>query len=86
MTTKAPHTPGPWKVVFITAGKELHYFIAPNEHASVAEADNMADARLIAAAPDLLVALHAMLDEHADCKGCNASDLAFAAIAKVQGR
>jgi hypothetical protein len=38
------------------------------------------------AAPEILEALHAMLDEHADCKGCDASNLAFAAIAKAEGR
>ena len=50
------HTPGPWKATSVSDGKELHYFIAPNGHASVAEADNMANARLIAAAPELLEA------------------------------
>ena len=44
-----------------------------------------ANARLIAAAPDLYRAVVALLDEHQDCKGCASSDLALAALAAVKG-
>ena len=42
-----------------------------------------ANAQLIAAAPDLLNAVYALLDEHSDCKNCESSKLAFAAIKKA---
>jgi len=45
-----------------------------------------ASARLIAAAPELLEACKALLDEHSDCKGCESSAFAMDIIAKAEGR
>ena len=53
------HTPGPWRIV----GDEPHLYIWPtasavlNRHNLIADVYTEADARLIAAAPDLLEAL-----------------------------
>ncbi|MDE2107323.1 MAG: hypothetical protein KGL39_59555 [Patescibacteria group bacterium] len=56
MKTESKHTPGPWKVD--GAGQLLPFAIfgGPGSLTPVAEADDKANARLIAAAPDLLKA------------------------------
>lgn len=79
--TKASYTSGPW-----TMG---HY--QENGH-DVWQGNSKinlrleANARLIAAAPALLEALKAMLDEHSECKGCESSDMALKAIAYAEGQ
>ena len=101
MTTK--HTPGPWR----TGGLPQHAPIvyAPDDYAicdtktfhgrrSPEEAE--ANARLIAAAPDMLAALQAFREWHANNFGDFSHDLnaqllsldndAVAAIAKAEGR
>ena len=84
MTT---HTPGPWA---IAAGKTFCAIrtdgrvIADMRH--VGQHYNKADARLIAAAPDLLQALKDMLDNHEDaCTGYGegAAEKARKAITKA---
>lgn len=95
------HTPGPWAVdadaypIFIYSESETWPLIDElgNEEgckgAFIANTgDNKANARLIAAAPDLLEALKDMLDGHEDaCTGYGegAADKARAAIAKATG-
>jgi hypothetical protein len=95
------HTPGPWAVdadaypIFIYSESETWPLIDElgNEEgckgAFIANTgDNKANARLIAAAPELLEALKDMLDGHEDaCTGYGegAADKARAAIAKATG-
>lgn len=79
-------TPGPWRTtgVNVRAGDALICY-ATNHHANVEtpESEKLANARLIAAAPDLLLALerlaHPMADEE---------DLSFArdCIANARGK
>jgi hypothetical protein len=76
------HTPGPWQVIGSTVyGNALRARLPHNG----------ADARLIAAAPDLLAALRDMLsaymgDRDMSAEDClNAADRAVAAIAKATG-
>jgi hypothetical protein len=49
------HTPGPWKII----GRDVvaHRDNAPNEFIC-ADVAKVADSRLVAAAPDMLIALH----------------------------
>jgi hypothetical protein len=92
MTTQ--HTPGPWvayddsndgktnRIEIAALGKTVAriYHSVPEE--------NLPNARLIAAAPDLLEALKEMLDSHEDaCTGYGegAADKARSAIAKATG-
>ncbi len=94
MTPK--HTPGPWHVgmkpgplVYGPQGEQIVNMTEP----MLFDEENAENARLIAAAPDLLAALQAVIeqrnnprrdsdDEHAYQ---NAFKLAFTAIAKAQG-
>ena len=88
------HTPGPWKVdgtgmAIYSANENLTF--APMVAAAIGNEKSLdqlrADARLIAAAPELLAALESMLhlrkmpDEVAEC----VLDRAVAAIAKAKG-
>ena len=96
MTAETKHTPSPWMV----AGKEYgwdHFAaiitptgIVANCHIAALSRTHdqtAADARLIAAAPDLLAACEALLASHRPGLGqcCKASDLGIAAIAKATG-
>ena len=91
------HTPGPWTFVH-EGGIDGGYFIDAKEDVVVLPRGrlNEADARLIAAAPDLLAAMHEIsrcCDERASFDGdpamkrwCKAtSEVARAAIAKAEG-
>ena len=83
----AEHTPGPWIVG--DGGKSLVVWSDPCG-LTVAEARRSADdARLIAAAPELLAELKKLADAHR-CRGggrdCVVCKAAFAAIAKAEGR
>ena len=89
MGKKISHTPGEWKFdgrqIWATDGGGIA--VAANICTMVGKQEmRYANAHLIAAAPRLLEAVHALLDEHADCKGCAASDLAFQALALAEGR
>lgn len=82
----AQHTPGPWQHGTENEG----YFIANGElRPDIAKAiQSEADANLIAAAPDLLEALEAMVkcSQSLDLHTCaNASQKASSAIAKATG-
>lgn len=88
METK--HTPGPWGVAYTDSNGQLvvknkHIEIATCWHHSVAsiEAEMQANARLIAAAPDLLACLIAI--KSADVEGLAHIDI-DAAIDKAEGR
>lgn len=89
------HTSGPWRadVSFVNGPRDYGYDAATGEFSSIAQAfgrDAEANARLIAAAPDLLEALRLLVGmvrasassytEHPDFH------LALAAIAKAEGR
>ncbi len=96
------HTPGPWSV-FETVSSGLPIVATPlgpiahvlmHSYADAFEVN--ANARLIAAAPDLLEALKVLLNEvednrkyiplHMGSKNTGAPDIARAAIAKVEGK
>jgi hypothetical protein len=89
------HTPGPW-TVHKTTNLPVAYYIGPASRRHLALVFNEADARLIAAAPDLLAALKD-LSRLADAIYVRMSDgemalmrdawgKADAAIAKAEGR
>lgn len=92
------HTPGPWEVEYVIDGafevrhvQSDDYFVVaarnsmPSRHAEFA-----ANARLIAAAPELLDALKALLSraqrELADPEDVGEIGQSLAAIAKAEGR
>ena len=86
------HTPGPWifeerKTAFDILAPESVYYVAEYLGVDCGVIDNMADARLIAAAPDLLEALENLLKVHEGEGGTqyNSADMARAAIAKAKG-
>ena len=61
------HTPGPWTVeraIFDEATGDVAYILEG------VKTTNVSDARLIAAAPDLLEALEGMLNEHGCIDDC----------------
>jgi hypothetical protein len=86
MTTQ--HTPGPWEILY-NDPQEEYWVTRPHYDAGPAKiVYHIEDARLIAAAPDLLEALKEMLDNHEDaCTGYGegAAEKARAAIAKATG-
>jgi hypothetical protein len=99
MTTQATHTPGPWEISKNEAGElDICEAGAGNMLADLAKCKNAeANARLIAAAPDLLEALkvtvwslfkhqppRAPQDPSTDAS--HALAIASAAIAKAEGR
>jgi hypothetical protein len=74
------HTPGPWEVEEMANGFRIQnpYLVVTDiRWASGADRSN---ARLIAAAPDLLAAAKAMFE-----KGAHGFDMLRAAIAKAEG-
>jgi hypothetical protein len=83
-TNETKWTPGPWTVAPFTSNPQ-HSSVAARDDVTVAEVfDRPADARLIAAAPDLYAALEAFMrlgtmDDQA------AIDAARAALAKARG-
>ena len=80
------HTPGPWRTTGpnVRAGDALICY-ATNHHANAEtpEAEKLANARLIAAAPDLLLALERLVHPMADDE-----DLSYArdCIANARGK
>lgn len=93
MTTK--HTQGPWRVVPSNgmAWDEWLVEVASDEFLTpgIAEVYEEADARLIAAAPDLLEMLELMAAQHRcgcrhpACKRCRDDDECAAIIARAKG-
>lgn len=99
--SEAKHTPGPWCMG--RKGNECRIYADRDQHAiartygtglngigvcELTGPENKADARLIAAAPELLAALKGMLEVFGDEFGMGDSsvcDDARAAIAKVEG-
>jgi len=92
--SKQKHTPGPWKANLYLGGAYAIDRIAPNGDrlARVATVDGaletMANARLIAAAPDLLEVVKKCARLHTGRSAPPPAILveALAAIAKVEGR
>lgn len=97
MTTQ--HTPGPWKATTDfnpledteskprTDLQTVAYESSPNTWWAIAEHCSPGDARLIAAAPDLLAAARAILDTATPLpEVASVRALARAAIAKVTGQ
>lgn len=92
------HTPGPWgahidRHGFVTLGAGPVYIRGPEDGFNVAGFMSAADARLIAAAPDLLAALEelAHIVEEIEIYGYAPNtavtlDRAHAAIAKAKGK
>ena len=87
-----PHTPGPWEHKDgIIHGEGLYVAVLTPPQFEEEVAMKAADARLIAAAPDLVLALQAMLcqfqdHEQYDREGADAAaiNIARAAIAKTE--
>lgn len=77
----AKHTPGPWRYYKCRCGMEgcNQYTISVQGSVGFVEAD----ARLIAAAPELLEALQDLCDTLGEC---GMTEKARAAIAKAEGR
>lgn len=113
MTDKPKHTPGPWQLETVRTSSGICHRIGPfpwkegkDIHCCVyvdypgngdIERELLANARLIASAPDLLAALK-QLAEEADnfsvsgvyfaekCMGRKGLDMAWAAIEKAEGQ
>lgn len=88
-----PHTPGPWQFYRLSGDDGLGYIradpedgleIAHHGDSGRAREENEANGALIAAAPDLLAALKAMVDELSDEGDWPIFDAARAAIAKAE--
>ena len=85
------HTPGPWKTAPCSGGGLI--LVRPNSGQISLQIFPAADARLIAAAPDLLAALKDWLEGHEDaCRraigdtgGCPTCPDIRAAIARAEG-
>lgn len=87
------HTQGPWKATEYSEGSDsFHVHRAANEREQVADdIHSAADARLIAAAPDLLIACQEVLASDSinlcDCGEANCATTRLrAAVAKAIGR
>ena len=88
--SEAKHTPGPWKAQESGSGMLSSTFITDPRGDIIASMmgpyrDNY-DARLIAAAPDMLAALIAERDWKTDIERARAADMRHAAIAKATGK
>ena len=85
MTTNTTHTPGPWKTR--DSLHENHGIVRTGTHMEVQIHDSVcaeADARLIAAAPELLAALQVLVNDPHDTEpDCWAN--AARAVAKATG-
>lgn len=59
------HTPGPWQIEATdTPGESIYIVREPGEPEPIARVSTLADARLLAAAPDLYAALRAVHDAY----------------------
>jgi len=88
------HTPGPWRAVVRSNQKGIRNVAVdlpprgawfPSATAAFTKED-VANARLIAAAPDLLAACKTALRHLCDTDACHEGKLVRAAIAKAEGR
>jgi hypothetical protein len=85
------HTPGPWTAIPDDDGDEDNWYVLTEKEAAIAVGLYGPDARLIAAAPDLLAVLQDLADvsrgylEHMDAEDIAALEAARAAIAKAEG-
>jgi len=87
------HTPGPWSAIPDSGeDHEGDWYILTDDEEAIATGLSESDARLIAAAPDLLAACKAILEhlqipltQRMDADALNAWTAARAAIAKVEG-
>lgn len=80
---KPKHTPGPWHLIEDTAlsGKRMFHLANKSDYThGTLQVDKEEGAALIAAAPNLLTALEAFLNDEKD-----AYEKAHAAIAKAKG-
>ena len=91
MKDQPKHTPGPWNVTRTNTGvRSADAFLC--RIWMLRNGQGVANARLIAAAPDLLEALKRIYDLPCDCPcevgddTVSAYDQALAAIAKAEGR
>lgn len=89
------HTPGPWivdhdfptEIRMDDSNGEAVFALVAGVHVSNTEPEQaLADARLIAAAPEMLAALKAALADFGDDYGGPTIDAMRAAIAKAEGR
>ena len=74
------HTPGPWPI----QSHENRLYVGPVEIDGDDDED-LANARLIAAAPDMLAALRALDDVNLDVGGVRLREIVDAAIDKAEG-
>ena len=94
--SEVKHTPGPWnclrrssadRAIVCAETQPLDICVLSNRDKSIGQVN--ANALLIAAAPDLLKALKAMVEAHAipstGCKSRTAYEHAIAAITKAEG-
>lgn len=103
--TKVTHTIGPWRrernldATYVIGSDGIGSVVCEVRAYSEAPEETAANARLIAAAPDLLAALKAYVDwfggahvqgcpadDTCDCPGSAVNGLVDAAIAKAEGR
>jgi hypothetical protein len=83
MTEQAKHTPGPW--CLYQDGLWFDIYTADDEHV-VAIQTAIANARLIAAAPEMYEALCAVMSDTDDLDLDIVADLINAALLKAEGR
>jgi hypothetical protein len=83
---KTTHTPGPWSIDETTGINFRPIYLIESNGDAVCNTPKLADARLIAAAPELLEALKGLLsvvNVRIDDPRCRAFDFARAAILKA---
>lgn len=88
------HTPGPWKVNSLTRIEAADFGLVASIRGGLESPETHANARLIAAAPDMLGALKECVIEISQLRNVRklttseevALDLARSAIAKAEGR
>ena len=83
MNSVSKHTPGPWTYNRNTVSNEWRIIPTADGYASVGACWAEANARLIAAAPDMLAALVEMRDHFMTGDECR--ELAAAIIARAKG-
>ena len=90
MSEMSRHTPGPWEFEiitssYVTAFDGTHIADVHHGRTATAKAEGSANARLIAAAPDLLEALKEVFSDHDAVNRLSWVNRAAAAIAKATG-
>ena len=102
MNTQSKHTPGPWRTIAST-NKTMRTVVGPDfpgqgyianvnlcRTNNAQDVDGEANARLIAAAPELLEALKAVQkwswSQHWTIRECNEMKVIDAALAQAEGR